>query len=72
MITYKYASVGSHPRRGLRCFVPLVLRRSFRILEKTNTGNTRELRKQMFEQGFIHTNIYSACPIIYNHFSSQA
>jgi len=35
MIIYKYAIVRSHPRRGLRWNVPLVLRRSFRILSKT-------------------------------------
>jgi len=60
MLIYKYAIVRSHPRRGLRWNVPLVLRRSFRILEKTNPRINRELHKQRFAQGSINTNISTA------------
>ena len=35
-----------------------MLRRSFRILGKTNPRITRELRKQRFAHGSMHTNIY--------------
>ena len=69
---YKHAIVRSHPRRGVRWFVPLVLRRSCRILENTNPGITRELRKQMFAQGSMHTTIYTAGTIACDQFSSQA
>ena len=67
ILIYQYAIVRSQTRRGLRCFVPLVLRRTVRILEQVNPRNTRDLRKQWFAQGSMHANIDTAGTIIYNH-----